>query len=174
LSDSTASPPAMSLSLPIIDLSSYFEPSKFSDSDREVASRSLHNACRFFGFFYLKLEGFATEEEMAELTDLGRAFFHLEQEKKDEIRLANEDGARGYQRLKENVTMGKADVSLFPVYVSASILMSDRIMKGLISTNPLQNRTRASLFGERINGQSTYLDSGKGLKLGSARCIYWA
>jgi isopenicillin N synthase-like dioxygenase len=113
LGGSTASPPAMSLSLPIIDLSSYFEPSKFSDSDREAASKSLHDACRLFGFFYLKLKGFATEEEMAELTDLGRKFFHLEQEKKDEIRLANEDGARGYQRLKENVTMGKADVCLF-------------------------------------------------------------
>jgi isopenicillin N synthase-like dioxygenase len=103
----------MSFSLPIIDLSSYFEPSKFSDNDRETASKALHDACRFFGFFYLKLDGFATEEEMKELTELAREFFHLEQEKKDEIRLANEDGARGYQRLRENVTMGKADVCLF-------------------------------------------------------------
>jgi len=102
----------MSLSLPVIDLSSYFERSKFSDEDRNTASKTLHDACRLFGFFYLRLEGFATEEEMSKLTDLGREFFHLDQEKKDEIRLANEDGARGYQRLKENVTMGKADVSL--------------------------------------------------------------
>jgi hypothetical protein len=173
LSGSTALPPAMSLSLPIIDLSSYFEPSKSSDGDREAASKSLHDACRFFGFFYLKLKGFAIEEEMAELTDLGREFFHLEQEKKDEIRLANEDGARGYQRLRENVTMGKADVCLFLVYLFDYILMSDRITKGLISINPSRNQTRASLFGERINGRNTYLDSEKGLKLGSARCRYW-
>ncbi|KIM29999.1 hypothetical protein M408DRAFT_67030 [Serendipita vermifera MAFF 305830] len=99
----------MSLSLPVIDLSSYFEPTKFSDNDRETVSKALHEACRLFGFFYLRLDGFATEEEMAELTELGREFFHLDQAKKDEIRLANEDGARGYQRLRENVTMGKAD-----------------------------------------------------------------
>ncbi|PVF97181.1 Clavaminate synthase-like protein [Serendipita vermifera] len=99
----------MALSLPLIDISSYFDRSSYTDQDRQNASESLHKACRDFGFFYLKLEGFATEEEMKELTDLGREFFHLEQEKKDEIRLANEDGARGYQRLKENVTMGKAD-----------------------------------------------------------------
>jgi isopenicillin N synthase-like dioxygenase len=32
---------------------------------------------------------------MEELANLARNFFHLDQDKKDEIRLANEDGARG-------------------------------------------------------------------------------
>lgn len=116
----------MALSLPLIDLSPYIDKEKHKDEDRLSASRKLHNACVYYGFFYLKLDGFAKEEEMAELADLGRRFFHLDQKKKDEIRLANEDGARGeyflcccpivlnpltgYQRLKENITMGKYDV----------------------------------------------------------------
>jgi isopenicillin N synthase-like dioxygenase len=97
----------MALSLPLIDISSYFDRSSFTDQDRQNASDSLHKACRDFGFFYLKLEGFATEEEMKELADLGRDFFHLEQDKKDEIRLANEDGARG----EPSLLSGSCDLS---------------------------------------------------------------
>jgi isopenicillin N synthase-like dioxygenase len=89
----------MSLALPVIDISPYFDRKTYTDKDRQEVSASLHNACKYFGFFYLRLDGFATEEEMAELTELGRQFFHLDQAKKDEIRLGNEDGARGYQPL---------------------------------------------------------------------------
>lgn len=97
------------LSLPVIDLISWIDRSNHTEEERTQASKGLHEACLRYGFFYLRLDGFATDSEMQELADLGRTFFHLEQSKKDEIRLANEDGARGYQRLKENVTMGKAD-----------------------------------------------------------------
>lgn len=83
------------LSLPLIDLSPYILKESHSVEERRHCSNELHQACRDFGFFYLKLDHFATEEEMAELADLGRAFFSLEQQQKDEIRLANEDGARG-------------------------------------------------------------------------------
>ncbi|KAG8878468.1 hypothetical protein FRC20_008391 [Serendipita sp. 405] len=99
----------MSFPLPVIDLSPWFNRKDSSRDELESTSRKIHDACLRYGFFYLKLQGFATEEEMEELANLGREFFHLEQIKKDEIRLANENGARGYQRLKENVTMGKAD-----------------------------------------------------------------
>ena len=61
------------------------------------------------GIFYLNLAGFATEAKTAHLTDLGSKFFHLPQHCEDAIGLAHGDGARGYQRLKENLTMGKAD-----------------------------------------------------------------
>lgn len=92
------SSPIMPLSLPLIDLSSYYTRNSYTDNDRLAASQDIHNACRDFGFFYLKLDGFATEEEMAGLAKLARDFFHLDQAKKDEIRLANEDGARGEPR----------------------------------------------------------------------------
>ena len=99
-----------SLPLPIINMAPWL-PSNHTSTDREkqAVAEALHVACRDFGFFYLNLAGFATEAEMARLADLGSKFFHLPQHCKDAIGLAHSDGARGYQRLNENVTMGKAD-----------------------------------------------------------------
>jgi len=73
------------------------------------AAKALHTACRDYGFFYLNLEGFATKHETDELTRLARIFFSSPQGVKDEISLRNSDQARGYARLNENVTNGKAD-----------------------------------------------------------------
>ena len=91
---STMSQPS-TLSLPVIDLSSWLDRPNHTEEERRQVSQKLHDACLHYGFFYLKLDGFATEQEMEELANLGRAFFHLDQSEKDEIRLANEDGARG-------------------------------------------------------------------------------
>lgn len=103
---SSSSPP---LPLPIIDIAPWLPKSTSTNAEKQAVADALHAACRDFGFFYLNLAGFATEPEMAHLTDLGSKFFHLPQHCKDAIGLAHSDGARGYQRLKENVTMGKAD-----------------------------------------------------------------
>jgi len=51
----------------------------------------------------------ATQCLCQELTQLAREFFALPQEEKDKIGLEHQDNARGYQRLKQNVTNGKAD-----------------------------------------------------------------
>ncbi|KAJ7863128.1 Clavaminate synthase-like protein [Mycena olivaceomarginata] len=69
----------------------------------------LHEACLEFGFFYLDLSEFVDPAVPEELTTLARQFFALPQEEKDKISLSHQDYARGYQRLKENVTNGKAD-----------------------------------------------------------------
>jgi isopenicillin N synthase-like dioxygenase len=98
-----------SLPLPVINIAPWLPSSTPTDAEKQAVADALHAACRDFGFFYLNLTGFATEAEMDRLTDLGSKFFHLPQHCKDAIGLAHGDGARGYQRLKENVTMGKAD-----------------------------------------------------------------
>ncbi|WVR07816.1 hypothetical protein IAU60_004859 [Kwoniella sp. DSM 27419] len=100
--------------LPIIDPSPYLYNDARADEqsrrrDREQTAQALHNACRDIGFFYLKVDGYLTHEEMDEVLELGREFFHRPQDEKERIRLERSDGVRGYQRLKQNVTQGKAD-----------------------------------------------------------------
>ncbi|KAF9267439.1 Clavaminate synthase-like protein [Marasmius fiardii PR-910] len=98
-------------SLPIISITPYLlDDQSPSTLDRRAAtSAAIHSACLNYGFFYLDISAFVDPREMAELASLARDFFALPQEEKDKISLKNEDHARGYARLKENVTNGKAD-----------------------------------------------------------------
>ncbi|KAH7909025.1 Clavaminate synthase-like protein [Hygrophoropsis aurantiaca] len=95
--------------LPIIDISPYMDRDGADDSARLATSEALHDACVNYGFFYLDISKFINSEESEELARLAREFFALPQEVKDKISIRNQDHARGYQRLKENVTNGKAD-----------------------------------------------------------------
>ncbi|KAJ3879957.1 Clavaminate synthase-like protein [Lentinula edodes] len=98
------------LSLPIIDITPYFlQPSPEVEIQRATVSAAVHAACRDFGFFYLDISAISDPREPEELTELARRFFHSSQEDKDKLALSNQDHARGYARLKENVTNGKAD-----------------------------------------------------------------
>ncbi|KAF9783446.1 Clavaminate synthase-like protein [Thelephora terrestris] len=93
-------------SLPVIHIAPYL--ADHNGHGRLSTSAALHAACKEFGFFYLDLTGFATPEETEELGRLAREFFALPSEE-EKIRVGLQDNARGYQRLKENVTNGKAD-----------------------------------------------------------------
>ncbi|EGN98401.1 hypothetical protein SERLA73DRAFT_56529 [Serpula lacrymans var. lacrymans S7.3] len=94
-------------SLPIIDITPYLVG---HDNDgRQSVSAAIHSACVEYGFFYLDISKYVDPSEPEELTRLARKFFALPQEEKDKISLKNQDLARGYARLKENVTNGKAD-----------------------------------------------------------------
>jgi isopenicillin N synthase-like dioxygenase len=95
-------------SLPVISIEPYVSE-KATDAERRQVARALHEACRDFGFFYLDVRSFVNPSEMEELIRLARVFFALPQEEKDSISITKQDLARGYQRLKENVTGGKAD-----------------------------------------------------------------
>ncbi|KAJ3791299.1 hypothetical protein GGU10DRAFT_338418 [Lentinula aff. detonsa] len=98
------------LSLPIISITPYLlQPSPEVETQRANVSAAIHAACRDFGFFYLDISAISEPKETEELTELARRFFHSPQEEKDELSLSNQDHARGYARLKENVTNGKAD-----------------------------------------------------------------
>ncbi|EIW80964.1 Clavaminate synthase-like protein [Coniophora puteana RWD-64-598 SS2] len=94
--------------LPIIDIGPYLDPAA-DESARQDVSSALHAACLKYGFFYLDISKFVDKSEPEDLTQLARKFFALPQEDKDKISIKHQDFARGYQRLQENVTGGKAD-----------------------------------------------------------------
>ncbi|KAL0578636.1 hypothetical protein V5O48_003379 [Marasmius crinis-equi] len=97
--------------LPIISITPYLvnDQSPSIAERRAATSAAIHDACLNYGFFYLDISAFADPRETEELASLAREFFALPQEVKDRLGLKNEDNVRGYARLKENVTNGKAD-----------------------------------------------------------------
>uniref|UniRef100_A0A0W0F3Y2 Fe2OG dioxygenase domain-containing protein n=1 Tax=Moniliophthora roreri TaxID=221103 RepID=A0A0W0F3Y2_MONRR len=97
--------------LPIINITPYLLDEQFPGAAerRAATSAAIHEACINFGFFYLDISAFADPRDTEELASLAREFFSLPQEEKDKLALSNQDHARGYARLKENVTNGKAD-----------------------------------------------------------------
>ncbi|KAG8214491.1 hypothetical protein J3R82DRAFT_9546 [Butyriboletus roseoflavus] len=95
--------------LPIISIAPYWDTQSAKSTEREAVSKALHSACVEYGFFYLDISRCVELAETEELIRLARAFFSLPQAEKDKISLRHQDFARGYQRLKENVTNGKAD-----------------------------------------------------------------
>ncbi|KAI0632094.1 Clavaminate synthase-like protein [Trametes polyzona] len=92
--------------LPIISIEPFLQPDA---PGRLSTAAALHAACSEYGFFYLDISSYVDPAEPEELTRLAREFFALPQEEKDKISIEHEDHARGYQRLKQNVTNGKAD-----------------------------------------------------------------
>ncbi|KAF8582141.1 Clavaminate synthase-like protein [Ramaria rubella] len=99
------------LTLPIISIAPYLSPVSDGTSTklRKETSAALHDACVKYGFFYLDISSYIDASETDELMRLAREFFALPQAEKDCLSLKNEDHARGYARLHENVTAGKAD-----------------------------------------------------------------
>ncbi|KAG6881781.1 hypothetical protein C0993_012790, partial [Termitomyces sp. T159_Od127] len=107
-------PPVSTNALPIIDITPFLNPDPAgADADtadlRASTAAALHTACIEYGFFYLNISAYVDAAEPARLAELGRQFFRLPQAEKDILTLKDEDGARGYARLKENVTNGRAD-----------------------------------------------------------------
>ncbi|KAK7048355.1 Oxoglutarate 3-dioxygenase [Favolaschia claudopus] len=96
------------MSLPVINIAPWLAQNTNVEA-RKTTSEALHSACLDYGFFYLDISEFVDPSVPEELTTLARKFFALPQGEKDKISLSNQDYARGYQRLKENVTNGKAD-----------------------------------------------------------------
>ncbi|KAJ9094443.1 hypothetical protein QFC21_005982 [Naganishia friedmannii] len=100
------------LTLPIVSISPYL-PScaeQYSDADRAKVAEHMHRACRDIGFFYLRVDDYLGEHEMRSVLERGREFFlQATKDEKAEIGLVQGDGVRGYQKLKQNITMGKAD-----------------------------------------------------------------
>jgi isopenicillin N synthase-like dioxygenase len=100
-------------SLPVVDISPFLSTSSSSKS-RASCVASIASACRDVGFFYLIGHG-VPESVTDEIISLARQFF-LETPASEKELLARKepgdsygDGARGYQRLAENVTNQKHD-----------------------------------------------------------------
>ncbi|KAF0415457.1 Clavaminate synthase-like protein [Gigaspora margarita] len=95
--------------LPIIDFSPFIDSDNVdSESARQTVAREIHIACRDVGFFYLKGHGIP-QDVCDNVLKLAYEFFHQPREEKDKLSIANEDFARGYQRLGENVTRYQKD-----------------------------------------------------------------
>ncbi|KAL7415466.1 Clavaminate synthase-like protein [Mrakia frigida] len=101
------------LALPVIDISPYLPSNSNPPNDeaRKSTSAALHIALRDVGFFYLDVSSYLTEEERRDVLAMGRSFFAEPKEDKELISIdgINGDGARGYQRLNQNVTQSKPD-----------------------------------------------------------------
>lgn len=109
---SSMSPPP-SPSLPIIDISPFLEPSATPSRKAECA-QALYDACHETGFFYLDQHGISLTRT-DEILRLARSFF-LDASDEEKTSIARQDagvgdgdGARGWQRVGENVTQGKRD-----------------------------------------------------------------
>jgi len=104
------SPTKQLSALPIIDISPWLEDDHVAHHrGRLSAAAAIHSACLEYGFFYLNISALVSPDEPEELAHLARQFWALPQEEKDQISISKQDHARGYQRLKENVTNGLAD-----------------------------------------------------------------
>ncbi|QRV77469.1 hypothetical protein RhiJN_05484 [Ceratobasidium sp. AG-Ba] len=96
--------------LPIIDIAPYLPNApKGNVEARAKVAEALHAACRDFGFFYLDISAFVDRDQTDELAELAHRFFKLDNKVKEGLHIQNQDLARGYQRLGENITQGKAD-----------------------------------------------------------------
>lgn len=90
-------------SLPVLDLRDFNAPAA-----RPVFLRTLREAARDVGFFHLVGHGLPPSQ-MRELFQLSRAFFALPEADKLEIQMANSRHFRGYTRLGDERTGGRAD-----------------------------------------------------------------
>ena len=79
--------------LPIIDIEPYLHP--HDGKGRVSTAAALHAACLEYGFFYLDISNYISEDEPQELARLAGEFFALPQAEKDKISLRHEDAARG-------------------------------------------------------------------------------
>jgi isopenicillin N synthase-like dioxygenase len=95
-------------SLPIIDVSPLFIDDPSDTSQQEIASQ-LHQACRDWGFFYVKNHGVPMKLQ-EKLIELSRAFFAQPVEDKMQIAMSNGGRAwRGYFPVGNELTSGKPD-----------------------------------------------------------------
>ncbi|KAI3893745.1 hypothetical protein MKW92_026960 [Papaver armeniacum] len=98
-------------SIPVIDVSPLL-CNKWDDVENEGVSeviKQLDQACKEAGFFYVKGHGIS-DSLIKEVRDMTRKFFDLPYDEKVKIKMSSETGFRGYQRIGENVTQGKADM----------------------------------------------------------------
>ncbi|GAA5821234.1 hypothetical protein JCM11251_004524 [Rhodosporidiobolus azoricus] len=105
--------PASKLTLPVIDIAPFLPASRglpHAVEGRKAIAAAVHDACLRAGFFYLTgVESVVTDKEMDEALEVTRAFFDRPAEEKNALKILQPDGARGYQRLGENKTLGRPD-----------------------------------------------------------------
>lgn len=104
-----SSPATAAPSLPIIDISPFLSTTS-SETAQNKTAQALYAACHDVGFFYLTGHGIPEKTQQAVL-DAAREFFLNASEEEKAMITRKEvfeggDGARGWQKLGENVTQG--------------------------------------------------------------------
>ncbi|KAI9105321.1 hypothetical protein DFS34DRAFT_3974 [Phlyctochytrium arcticum] len=137
--------PEQYLTLPLIDISAFLAPDSAPDVQlaRQTTAEMVDQACRDVGFFYLTGHGIS-EAEAAEIRDLAKEFFDLDDAEKDEIHISKSDYARGYQRLGQNITLAARDwhegVDLYAPASSGGPLLAAQPTKTMQGSNPIPRR----------------------------------
>jgi isopenicillin N synthase-like dioxygenase len=94
--------------LPVIDISPLLINDSNDSNQQETASQ-IHQACRDWGFFYIKNHGVPMKLQ-GELIELSRAFFSQPLETKMQIAMSKGGRAwRGYFPVGNELTSGKPD-----------------------------------------------------------------
>ncbi|KAK6534997.1 hypothetical protein TWF281_006296 [Arthrobotrys megalospora] len=115
------------MALPFVDVSPFLQKGTPPSPVKEASAKSLFTACHDVGFFYLKGHGIPKEQCDLVLDTVKRWMLTATKEEKDAIArkdagVGDGDGARGYQRVGENVTLGKSDfheaIDLYATYPS--------------------------------------------------------
>lgn len=100
--------------LPVIDISPFLSPSADAptreSTARAATAEAIHEACSRFGFFYVTgLDSVVSPDEMQEALAQARSFFARPEEEKALLKIRKGDGARGWQKLGQNVTQYKGE-----------------------------------------------------------------
>ncbi|KAF2652672.1 Clavaminate synthase-like protein [Lophiostoma macrostomum CBS 122681] len=135
-------------SLPIIDISPFLNPSSSPEARQNTAS-AINSACMHYGFFYLTGHGIPTSK-LDQIVDLARQFFFSPLEEKNKIKRHDAggpeggDGARGYQGMGENITLGRRDVQ------EAVDLYREWDHSSASTSSPSTSRTHKTLQGPNL------------------------
>ncbi|KAF3211040.1 hypothetical protein TWF679_006533 [Orbilia oligospora] len=102
------------MSLPFVDVSPFLKKGTPPSPAKDTSAKSLFDACHDVGFFYLKGHGIPKETCDLVLDTVRNWMLTATDEEKATIArkdagVGDGDGARGYQKIGENVTLGKSD-----------------------------------------------------------------
>jgi len=162
------------VTLPIIDISPFLT-SSVSSTARQDCAKELATACSTTGFFYL-IGHCIPASTTDNVLSLARRFF-LESSDADKARIArlnppDGDGARGYQKIGENVTRGRKDwheaIDFYREWDDGGAAPSDGILAGgnLWPENPKELRDVYLGYIDEVKRVGTAVVRAMGLALG--------
>ncbi|GAB0492755.1 hypothetical protein MMPV_004024 [Pyropia vietnamensis] len=140
-----APPEVASMELPLIDLAALVPDATppLPVCARTAALASLRGALSAVGFFHLTNHGICSELQTRLLAAV-TAFFDLPAAEKEAVALRGRPGTgRGYQRLRESVTAGSADVHE-AVDIYATVASDDASLRGAVTALQASAATGAS------------------------------
>ncbi|KWU44229.1 Clavaminate synthase-like protein [Rhodotorula sp. JG-1b] len=98
------------LQLPKLDISPFLDSARSDPALRQQVAADLDHHLTAYGFLYLTgLDAVVSQQDLDAVLDVSRAFFARPDAEKAKLRIQRGDGARGWQKMGENVTGGYSD-----------------------------------------------------------------